>query len=63
MLRYAEILGGGLEFVRVDLYDTPDRVYFGEITTTPVGGRLPFDSLEFDRYLGDLWGAARGPRM
>jgi hypothetical protein len=61
MLRYAEILGGGLDFVRVDLYDTPDKVYFGEITTTPLGGRMPFDSREFDRQLGDLWDTRRNP--
>ena len=38
MLEYAEILAEDFEFVRVDLYDVNDRIYFGELTFSPNGG-------------------------
>jgi hypothetical protein len=60
IIEYAEILGGGLDFIRADFYDTEDRVYFGEITTTPGAGRTVFRPREFDRDLGELW---RLPRV
>ena len=40
MIEAAEILSSGLDYVRIDLYDTPERVFFGEITLTPQGGWL-----------------------
>jgi hypothetical protein len=55
MIRSAEVLGEGLDFVRVDLYDAADKVYFGEMTTTPGGGSLRFTPDGFDRYLGGFW--------
>lgn len=42
MLKYASILSEGLEYVRIDFYDTDDRVIFGEITLTPMGGWLSY---------------------
>lgn len=35
MIEYAEILAGELDFIRVDLYGTPAKVYFGKLTTCP----------------------------
>jgi hypothetical protein len=55
LVRYAEILGAGLDFVRIDMYHTPDKVYFGEATTTPVAGMLVAYPYDFNRYLGRLW--------
>jgi hypothetical protein len=54
MISDAEKLGQDLDFVRADFYDTGERLYFGELTTTPGGG---YDRVtkEFDRYLGDFW--------
>ncbi|HYM70129.1 MAG TPA: ATP-grasp fold amidoligase family protein, partial [bacterium] len=60
MIAYAEALGRGLDFVRVDLYDTDEKVYFGEITTTPGGAMDIFDPVEFDRQLGELWHLSSG---
>ena len=54
MVGMAETLGKGIDFVRVDLYDTPEKVYFGELTTTPSAGQDPFPR-SFDEYLGSLW--------
>ncbi len=40
MMRYAEILSGDFDFVRVDLYNFGGKIYFGELTFTPSGGGL-----------------------
>lgn len=56
MIRYSEILGQGLDFIRVDLYDTPPQAYFGEFTIIPGAGTEPFQPFEFDYHLGALWG-------
>ena len=55
MIRAAEILGEGIDFIRVDFYDTEEKLYFGEITNTPGAGVQCFTPPEFDRYLGGLW--------
>src|SRR5579859_3857349 len=60
MIAYAEALGEGLDFIRVDLYDTPDRVYFGEFTTTPGAGTDAYRPHEFDYHLGALWSYRSG---
>ena len=51
----AQILGREWDFIRVDFYDTRDRLYFGEITLTPNEGCVRFRPQEFDVYLGSLW--------
>jgi hypothetical protein len=35
MITAAEALARGIDFMRVDLYATPDRIYFSELTITP----------------------------
>jgi hypothetical protein len=55
MIAAAEVLGKGIDFVRADFYDTPERLYFGELTTTPEGGTASFHPREFDLYLGGRW--------
>lgn len=42
MLEYASILSKGLKYARIDFYDTPERVIFGEVTLTPMGGWLSY---------------------
>jgi TupA-like ATPgrasp len=54
MLRYAELLGSDLEFVRIDMYYAQDKVYFGEATTIPMSGLSPHPH-DVDLYLGSLW--------
>ena len=55
MIRAAEILAKGIDFVRVDFYDTPEKIYFGELTTTPGAGLAQYRPVEFDAHLGRLW--------
>lgn len=53
MLEYASVLSQGLDYARIDLYDTEDRVFFGEITLTPMGGWLSYFSQEALNMMGD----------
>jgi hypothetical protein len=55
MIRAAEILGRDIDFVRADFYDTPNKIYFGELTTTPGAGMEPYDPPSFDAHMGKLW--------
>lgn len=60
ILSIAERLAEGIDFVRIDLYSTPEGVFFGEYTLTPLTASDPFDPPAFDAYLGDLWADQTG---
>jgi hypothetical protein len=57
MIRLAEALGSGLEFVRVDLYSVGRRVVFGELTLAPGAGWTRFRPDSYDAILGAHWSA------
>jgi hypothetical protein len=59
MLAICRTLSEGLGFARIDLYQTDERVCFGEITHYPCAGFGKFDPLEFDRELGAYWDISR----
>lgn len=42
MIEIAKVLAKDFEFVRVDLYDCPQGVYFGELTFTPASGLMGY---------------------
>ena len=42
MLAAANALGKDMDFVRIDFYDTDNKLYIGEITTTPDAGMETF---------------------
>jgi hypothetical protein len=50
-------LAHGLDFVRVDLYDTTRGVVLGEMTIYPLAGRFnsPTPDPKFNKWLGDQW--------
>jgi hypothetical protein len=52
MIEYATVLSQGFKYVRVDLYDTGDKVFFGELTFTPHGGLLRYYTIE---ALEEMW--------
>lgn len=54
MLQYAGILSKGLEYARIDFYDTDERVIFGEITLTPMGGWLSYFKQEALEKMGQM---------
>lgn len=55
MIRYAEQIGVGFSYVRVDLYDLAGEVKFGEATFYPGAGREKFKPPEFDELFGAQW--------
>ena len=55
MLAAARSLGDGVDFVRIDFFDTDTKLYFGEITTMPGSGMDHFNPKHYDREFGKLW--------
>lgn len=55
MIQMAEIIASEYDFMRVDLFDTPRGVFFGEVTPYPGSGLSPFSPPEFDNFLGSHW--------
>lgn len=55
MVRLAERLAHDTDFVRVDLYDLPGRIVFGELSSFPAGGDSPFDPESFNLAFGSHW--------
>ena len=55
MLAMAEQLSKGTDFVRVDLYDLPRRLVFGELSSLPAGGDSPFEPDSFNLVFGTHW--------
>lgn len=54
MIRCAQILAQPFPFVRVDFYETGNKIYVGEMTFYSGGGILPFNPEEWDYKLGSL---------
>ena len=62
MFKIAEILSQDMPFVRVDIYESDERVFFGELTLYPQSG---FDNnilSEIDTYWGQLIKLPEGTR-
>jgi hypothetical protein len=56
ILEYAAKLSAPFEFVRIDFYLSPDKIYFSEYTFTPAGGHAAFPgNINLERELGDKW--------
>lgn len=59
MIDVARKLSEGIPFVRIDLYEINEKVYFSEFTFTPSAGWMPFESYKWDLALGELLDLAR----
>lgn len=55
MIAIAEKLSAPFDFVRVDLYEINNRIYFGELTHYPASGRLEISPTNIDFLLGSKW--------
>ena len=55
MIQMARDLCQPFQFVRVDLYQANDKVYFGEMTFFPAGGAPDFRPSEYDQIVGEMW--------
>ena len=52
LIEIAEKLSDGFPEVRVDLYSINNKVYFGELTFTSLGGLMNYFTPEFNKLLG-----------
>lgn len=55
MVDIAKILSKGFPFIRVDFFDTEDKLYVAELTFNPGGGVTPYYPKSFNKQLGDLF--------
>ena len=55
MKEIAQKLSQGIPFIRVDFFDTDDRLYMAELTFYPGGGMTPYYPISFNQKLGDLF--------
>jgi hypothetical protein len=62
MIDIAESLGSNFPFVRVDLYETNDQVFFGELTFLPGSGYARFYPSEWDEKFGSFIDLNRLPQ-
>lgn len=53
VLYYAEILATGFDFVRIDIFEVDEVLYFGEFTFSPYSGFLEFIPNEYDLFYGE----------
>lgn len=56
MIQISGILAkkAGGDFVRIDLYEVDDHIFFSEFTFTPSAGYMVFDPEEYDLILGEM---------
>ncbi|MDD7303683.1 MAG: ATP-grasp fold amidoligase family protein [Prevotellaceae bacterium] len=54
MKRIAEVLSNEFPFIRVDFFDTDEKLYVAELTFCPGGGCTKYDPISFNQELGDL---------
>lgn len=55
MLYFAKKLSKGFDYIRIDLYDVGQKVYFGEMTHYPGSGVEKFTPISFDFELNKYW--------
>jgi len=55
MIYVAESLAEGFDFIRVDLYNVENKIYFGELTPYPGGVTNSFKPDTVDMILGEKW--------
>lgn len=51
----AEAAGKGIDFVRVDIYDSHRGPIIGEMTCFPEGATGRFSPSHYDDWLGNFW--------
>ncbi|MBQ8886240.1 MAG: hypothetical protein IJY61_00880 [Candidatus Gastranaerophilales bacterium] len=55
ILTYAEKLSYGFDFVRIDIFEIGDELYFGEFTFSPYSGFITFIPEKFDLIYGQKY--------
>lgn len=54
MIEVAKTLSADFPFVRVDFFDTEEKLYMAELTFYPGGGFVNYHPEKFDREMGDM---------
>ena len=54
MIEHCKKLSKGKSFLRVDLYEINDTVYFSELTFSPCSGVMPLKDESHDKIIGDM---------
>lgn len=54
MIELSRKIANGIKFVRVDLYEINDRVYFSECTFHPCSGFMPLNDDKYDYEIGEI---------
>lgn len=54
MIEIATKLSQNIPFVRVDLYEINNKVYFSELTFSPCGGFMKFEPEKYDEKIGEM---------
>ena len=52
MIKISRKLSEGIKFLRVDLYEINEKIYFGELTFCPCAGMMPFSPVSADLEVG-----------
>lgn len=60
MIKLAEELSQGINFIRVDFYEINNKVYFGELTFFPGSGFTPFALVRDDIEIGGMLNLGNG---
>ncbi len=55
MVAISRRLSRGFDFLRVDLYNIGNRIFFGELTSYHGAGKYRFRPREYDRKFGSYW--------
>ncbi len=55
MVKLSRKLSAGFPFVRVDFFDTDEKLYLAEMTFNPGGGFVPYFPESFNRKMGELF--------
>lgn len=53
MIDISKKLSAGIPFVRIDLFEVDNHVYFSEFTLCPAAGFMPFVPKKYDRIVGE----------
>ena len=63
MIQISQKLSSNFPYVRVDLYQVNNQVYFGELTFYPNAGMVGFKPSSWDRKIGDMLQLPKSPNI
>jgi len=55
MVQLSKVLSKDYNFLRVDLYQINNKIYFSELTFSPTSGFIPFENTEHDLEIGEMF--------